>query len=135
MMKTLVFSTSCFIWGTISACELMVQSADTRFVTFVHEENEPSLRLRAWQDKNYRKLLINRIFELQWHIVYNIPHECSSVKIKAQLERAIRQALRQWLRPLKEISSHTLVDTFVFTELQTFNNPDNEDNEHERIFF
>ena len=111
-----------------------MQSADTRFVTFVHEEKEPSLRLQAWQNKNYRKLLINRIFELQWSIAYSIAHECSSAEIKVQLETAMRQVLRQWLRPLKKISSHAVVDNFVFTQLQTSNKYDNEDDEHERAF-
>ena len=135
LRKFLVFSIACLIWRTISACNLVQVSGDTRFVTFVHEEKEPSLRLRAWQDSKYRKLLIGRVFEDQWRIIYDVPQECSNVETKARLEEAMRQAIRQWLRPLKEISDRQLVDNFVFTELPTHSNPeDNKFNERERIF-
>lgn len=122
------------MWTAISACDLMVQSADTRFVTFVHEEKVPLTRLQAWQEKRYDKLLINKVFASTWRIIYSVPQECSSAKIKAQLEKAMRQMLRQWLYPLRTISIRPLVNTFIFTEQLAFNKPNNKNDEYERIF-
>ena len=127
------------LWGCVSvqmipACTLRQETADTRFITFVHEEKEPIKRAQAWKDDKYQRFLIAKILLPQWHIVYNIPDACNSSEAKTNIVKAIEQALRQWLKPLRTISNLDVVDAFVFTELPTYDNADNEGDEFERIF-
>ena len=127
------------VWGCVSmqiipACMLRQETAETRFVTFVHEEKEPVKRAQAWQDNRYRRFLIAKILLPQWRIVYNIPDKCNQAESKTKLVKAIEQALRQWLQPLRTISDLEVVDAFEFTELSTHSNADNKEDEFERIF-
>ena len=117
-------------WLAISACNLTEHPSLTRFITLVHTD-DTRMRMTAWEGDYYRKLLINRVFEDQWRIVYNIPKKCSSKNKKEQLEEAMRQAIQQWLQPLIGIAKSPMVADFVFTALPAYENPEKKD---ERIF-
>ena len=118
---------SCFILQATLACKILSEAGDTRFVTFVHEEKKPDIRAQAWHDDKYSRLLINKIFEPQWRIVYNIAEQCNDQEAKTNIVKAIRQAIQQWLHPLRRVAHQELVAEFVFNELVAYNRPEDDE--------